>query len=112
MYSPLVNKHAANFLVTPQRQQADAIIVLTGGAYNDGSLLHCSIMRTLYGTELYKEGLAKEIVFSGGNMLRCRVDVVISQKMLELALKMGMPKEALIAEEKSLRTYQNAVETK
>jgi len=45
-------------------------------------------------------------------MLKNRLDISISQKMAELALELGVPQDAQIVEDKSLRTYQSALEVK
>jgi|Deesub1362A_J573_1020465.scaffolds.fasta_scaffold00073_89 uncharacterized SAM-binding protein YcdF (DUF218 family) len=112
MYSPLVNTLAKNLIVPPEERQADAIIVLSSGAFNDGSLSHFTLLRTLHGIRLYKNGLAKKIIFSGGNMLRNKLDICISEKMAELASELGVPEDAQLVDNKSLRTYQNALEVK
>ncbi|MEE9543697.1 MAG: YdcF family protein [Thermodesulfobacteriota bacterium] len=112
MYTPLVNVLASNLLVDADIRRADVIIVLAGGAYDDGSLGSSSMKRTVHATELYKKGFAGKIIFSGGNMLRHHLDVTISERMAEFASKIGVPNDAQIVEKVSLRTYGNAVETK
>lgn len=112
MYSPLVNTLAKNLTIAPDKREADAIVVLASGAYNDGSLGHFTLMRTLHGIKIYKHRLSKKIIFSGGNLLRTKLDISISRKMSELASEMGVPQEAQFVENRSLRTHQNALEVK
>jgi len=112
MYSHLVNNLAESLIVKQRRQMADVIVVLSSGAFNDGTLGYFTLLRTLQGIKLYREGLADKIIFSGGNMPGNRLDLSISQKMAEIASENGVPEKARIIEEKSLTTYQNAVETK
>lgn len=112
MYSPLVNNLASHLLIKPEEHHADAIVVLSSGAFNDGSLGHLTLMRTIHGTKLYKNGLSKTIIFSGGNLLKNKLDISISQKMAEFASELGIPQNAQIVEDKSLRTHQNALEVK
>ncbi len=112
MYSPLVNSLAAGLLVEPEERNADAIVILSSGAFNDGTLGHLTMMRTVHGTELYKNGLSKTIIFSGGNFLKNKLNISISQKMAEFASQLGIPQNAQIIEDSSLRTHQSALEVK
>ena len=112
MFTPVVDVLASNLLVKPDVVKADAIVVLAGGAYDDGTLGPTSLMRTLHGAELYREGLAAKVIFSGGNMLRHRISTTISEKMAALATRLGVPPRAQLIDGVSLRTRSNAVETK
>ncbi|MDP2690283.1 MAG: YdcF family protein [Deltaproteobacteria bacterium] len=112
MFSPLVNGLARNLLVEPEVKKADAIVVLAGGAYNNGVLDRSTLMRVLLGIELYKKGFADRIIFSGGNMLGHMLDITISVKMSELATQLGVPEEAQMIDAVSLRTYENALESR
>ncbi|MBI5238011.1 MAG: YdcF family protein [Deltaproteobacteria bacterium] len=112
MFSPLVQMLAANLLVDAELRKADAVVVLAGGAYDNGTLGHSTMIRTLHGVLLYKKGFADKIIFSGGNMLRHRLDITISQKMSELATELGVPGQAQLIDGVSLRTRGNALETK
>ncbi|MBI5343727.1 MAG: YdcF family protein [Deltaproteobacteria bacterium] len=112
MFTPAVRMLAANLLVDTQLRKADAIVVLAGGAYDNGTLGHSTMIRTLHGVELYKKGFADKIIFSGGNMLGHMLGITISVKMSELATDLGVPREAQMLDTVSLRTYENALETK
>jgi uncharacterized SAM-binding protein YcdF (DUF218 family) len=112
MYSPLVNSLAERLITKSEEQKADVIVVLASGAFNDGSLGYFTLMRTLHGIKAYKNGSSKKIIFSGGNLLKNKLDISISRKMAELASELGVPQNAQIVEDRSLRTHQNALEVK
>ncbi|OGP18142.1 MAG: hypothetical protein A2V21_308045 [Deltaproteobacteria bacterium GWC2_55_46] len=112
MFSPIVTVLAEGLLVDPEVKRADAIIILAGGAYNNGALDRSTLTRVIHGVELYKKGLAEKIILSGGNMPgRNRLDITISEKMSEAATIMGVPLKAQMIDAVSLRTYENAVES-
>ncbi|OGG73760.1 hypothetical protein A3A40_01560 [Candidatus Kaiserbacteria bacterium RIFCSPLOWO2_01_FULL_54_20] len=80
-------------------EKADAIIIL------EGDLL----VRVPEGARLYKEGWAPIVVISGGDTDQPAYAVPASQ-MLPALLKEGVPREAVILEEKSQNTRDQAVE--
>lgn len=112
MYSPLVNNLARNLIIKSEERKADVIIVLSSGAYDDGSLGYFTLMRTFHGIRLYKKGLAKKIIFSGSNIKGNKLNFSISQKMAEFALELKIPVDNVMVEDKSLRTYENVLEVK
>ncbi len=98
--------------------QADAIVVL-GGATRPRIPPRPWIEvneagdRPLYGAKLYKEGFAPLLLFSGGRVTwRGGVGGSEAADMAELAIAMGVPKSAIIEEDSSLNTYENAVNVK
>ena len=80
-------------------EKADAIIIL------EGDLL----VRVPEGARLYKEGWAPIVVISGGDTDQPAYAVPASQ-MLPALLKEGVPREAVILEEKPQNTRDQAVE--
>ena len=69
--------------------------------------------RPLYGAKLYNEGKAPFLIFSGGRVTwRGGVEGSEAADMSQLAIAMGVPKSAIIEEDSSLNTYQNAVKVK
>lgn len=69
--------------------------------------------RVLYGVKLYQEGVAPLLLFSGGRISWKEQEGSGSEAkdMAEVAQLMGVPDRAVMLENKSLNTYQNAVET-
>ena len=112
MYSPLVNNLAENLITGSGMRKADVIVVLSSGAFNDGTLGHSTLVRTLRGIELYKNGLANKVIFCGGNLPKNKLDISISQKMADIASLSGIPQDAQIVEDVSVNTHQNALQVK
>lgn len=77
-------------------EKVDAIAVVSGGDNN---------ARIEKGTQLYKEGWADTIIFSGA---AAEGDVSNAKAMKRIAIKMGVPEEAILIEEKSTTTLENA----
>ena len=68
--------------------------------------------RLLYAAKLYQDGKAPLIILSGGRITWKGGEGSEAQDMATILEIMGVPKEAMILEPKSLNTYQNAVYTK
>ncbi|KWX80523.1 hypothetical protein AMQ84_03545 [Paenibacillus riograndensis] len=79
-------------LIHQPPRQADIIIVLSGGAG-----------RSEKGAELYKEGYTQNILLSNA-----KESASNSGDMLQTALALGIPKDAILTENAALSTYQNA----
>lgn len=90
------------FYLSPQDepQKSDVIVVVSGGQ---------TTSRAQKGIELYKEGLAKDIVFSGA-----AIDDGPSNAftMKKLALAEGIESKHIFIDEASQNTYENAVYSK
>jgi uncharacterized SAM-binding protein YcdF (DUF218 family) len=84
--------------------RADVAIILAGGRYGDGSLNQASIERTIAGVRLFHRGLVPRLLFSGGPCCGRSASV----GMAELAHDLGVPRSAILLEEQSTRTYENA----
>src|SRR3989338_2645428 len=80
-------------------EKADAIVVL------EGDLLE----RVPEGVRLYKEGFAPFIVISGGDTNQPAYAIPAAQMLPEF-LKRGVPREAILLEEKSQHTWDQATE--
>ncbi len=107
-YSPAAEYLARPLLVRPDVDRSDVIVVLGGGLYPNGGLTPASLERTLYGVDLYRRGLAPQVIFSGGitgDAPRPEADV-----MAEFARNVGVPGDAIVVERASRTTYENAVE--
>jgi uncharacterized SAM-binding protein YcdF (DUF218 family) len=92
---------AIGWYLSPQDalQKVDAIVVVSGGD-NDA--------RISKGVQLYKEGWAPVLIFSGA---AASGDVSNAKAMANIAIREGVPEKALIIEERSKTTAENATFT-
>lgn len=90
------------FYLSPQDnlQKADTIVVVSGGQTQS---------RAAKGIELYKEGYAPKIIFSGAALDDGPSNAFA---MRDLALSEGVPSKNILIDEKSQNTYENAVNSK
>ncbi len=90
------------FFLSPQAtlQKSDAIVVISGGQTQT---------RAEHGIELYKAGWAPKIIFSGAAQDDGPSNAAA---MAQLARDEGVSDSAIITEEDSQTTFQNAVDTK
>ncbi len=91
----------AAFGLTDYRRPADAILVLGARAYADGQPSEALEDRVLTAIELYQQGLAPKLIFSGGpGDGKCSEP----QVMRKLALAKGVPDSAIVLDERGLTT--------
>jgi uncharacterized SAM-binding protein YcdF (DUF218 family) len=96
----------------------DAIVVLGGGTAPKGTLrpddalLEDSRTRTICGSEWYAKGLSSRLVLSGGEGAIFGSGPKDALEMKRLALQLGVPEDAILAEARSRTTYENAVEVR
>ncbi|MBL8069854.1 MAG: YdcF family protein [Nitrospira sp.] len=96
----------------------DAIVVLAGGILPKGSLrpvdelMDASRQRTVCGTTYWRAGLAKKILLSGGDATVRRTGLLESHEMKRLAIELGVPESAILLEDRSRTTYENAIHTR
>ena len=89
---------------------ADAIVVLGAAAY-DAQPSPVFEARITHGLDLYRRGLAKTLIFTGGyGGSGARFSE--SQVARRYALRHGVPDEAILIEAKSRTTYDNLVEAR
>lgn len=93
--------------------EADAIVLLGGAIRGDvhlGTLgdLNQQADRLVHAVALFKAGKAPRLVVSGGGQASARPE---AQIMYELLQVMGIPAHAILLEDKSRDTHQNAVYT-
>ncbi|WP_050428606.1 YdcF family protein [Chondromyces crocatus] len=88
--------HIHAFGLTDYRRPADAIVVFGARAYADGTPSEALAERVLTGVSLYKAGLSPRIVMSGGVDPSGVSEPVV---MRELALRAGVPDEAIVLDE-------------
>lgn len=77
-------------------EKVDAIVVVSGGDSNK---------RIDKGVQLYKEGWGKVLIFSGA---AAEGDISNAQAMKNIAVSRGVPQAAVLVEEKSKTTAENA----
>jgi uncharacterized SAM-binding protein YcdF (DUF218 family) len=96
---------------TPQSQpaKAEAIVVLGGGVSPEGIPVRPSAERAQRAAELWKAGYAPLVLISGGyTVIGPRTE---AQSMAIVLQGLGVPSKALILENNSLNTFDNAVES-
>ncbi|MHC4300661.1 MAG: YdcF family protein [Planctomycetota bacterium] len=86
---------------TDYRRQADAIVVFGARVYASGRVSDALADRVRTGCELYLDGLAERIIFSGGPG---DGDVHETQAMRTMGLKLGVPAEAIVLDENGINT--------
>jgi uncharacterized SAM-binding protein YcdF (DUF218 family) len=92
-FTPLPNA-AAHWLAVPGRvEPADAIVVLGGGMYPDGTLSNSSLRRALHGIVLVRRGLAPRLVLLGGAPRHWKTE---AQARVELAQAMGVSDQDIV----------------
>jgi uncharacterized SAM-binding protein YcdF (DUF218 family) len=90
------------FYLSPQGsiQKASAIVVVSGGQTQS---------RAIKGIELFKQGYATRIIFSGAALDDGPSNAFA---MRDLALSEGVPAKSILIDEKSQNTYENALNSK
>jgi uncharacterized SAM-binding protein YcdF (DUF218 family) len=92
---------------------ADAIVVLGGGVEHDGTLTWLSCTRVAQAVESYHGGVAPRVILSGRcSLAQAEPEVTEAAAMADLAVLMGVPREALHLEEESRDTLGNAYFTR
>jgi uncharacterized SAM-binding protein YcdF (DUF218 family) len=100
------------------RRDFGAIIVLAGAVLEKGSLrpqhelAGSSAERTVCGADLYARGYATTVILSGGDASVFSEGPQVAMEMKRLAVRLGVPEHAIVIENRSRTTYENAVETK
>jgi uncharacterized SAM-binding protein YcdF (DUF218 family) len=96
----------------------DAIVVLGGGVLEAGTLrpiadlTSLSRNRTTCGVDLYQQGYADKLVLTGGNGHAFKDARKDAPEMKRWAERLGVSDHAIVIEEQSRTTYENATETK
>jgi uncharacterized SAM-binding protein YcdF (DUF218 family) len=88
-----------------QLTQYDVILVLGNPALPDGSIAPVAKSRVLEGIRQYRAGVAPRLLMTGGAVANKFVE---AQVMLQFAQSQGVPASALLAENQSRNTIQNA----
>jgi uncharacterized SAM-binding protein YcdF (DUF218 family) len=99
-------------------ERADVIVVLGGGtrAYDYPRLsseVNEAGDRLLYAAQLYQHGVAPRILLSGGSSrVLGKASSSDAENMARVLTEIGIPVDALISEDVSRNTHENAVETR
>jgi len=91
--------------LTDYRRRADAIVVLGARVYADGRPSEALAERVLTGAALYREGLAPRLVVSGGTGESGHSEARV---MREIAMRAGVPAEAIIEDPIGVSTEATA----
>jgi uncharacterized SAM-binding protein YcdF (DUF218 family) len=91
---------------------ADIIAVLGAPLGRDGTLSDVVEERVATGVALWKQGLAPIIVMSGGRGPNVRAGRSEAEVMVERAEALGVPPRALVTEDRSQNTSENASNVK
>ena len=102
-YTPLVWILAEPLKISQPPQKADAIVVFAGGVGESGQPGQGYEERTQAAVELYRSGYARAVIFSSGYMYVFKEPLI----MRALAISLGLPKEAIILEDRARNTYEN-----
>jgi len=86
----------------------DILILLTADVNPDGLIGAASYWRSVYAVRAWRGGHFKKIVVSGGIM---GTPMSLASALAEFLVGNGVPREALILEERSTSTHENAVFT-
>ena len=96
----------------------DAVVVLGAGISGSGSLRPAdqltglSMQRTLCGVDLFAEGRAPRLVLSGGDGTIMGEGPKEAVEMKRLAIRLGVPEEAIVLDDRARTTYENALGVK
>jgi uncharacterized SAM-binding protein YcdF (DUF218 family) len=99
-------------------ERFDAIVVLGGGAAGKGTLRPSdqlsglSLERTICGANLFAQGLAPRLLLTGGEATIFGPGPIEAVEMKRLALRLGVPEDAIVVEDRSRTTYENAIGVK
>ena len=98
-------------------QRYDAAIILTGITNQDKSphdrvYLQKGADRVMLPLRLYKEGYVKKLIISGGSGSLTKKTSNEAAQLKQLLLYSGVSADAILTEEKSRNTYENAMYTK
>ena len=99
-------------------ERYEAIVVLGGGVLEPGTLRPMvdlsshSKNRTMCGVDLYQQGYAPKLVFTGGTEHAFRDAPKNAPEMKRWAERLGVSTEAMVVEDQSRTTYENATEAR
>ncbi|HXF63551.1 MAG TPA: YdcF family protein [Caldilineaceae bacterium] len=110
----LVRSLEWRYLPAGELPQAEAIVLLGGGTRpalppRPASEMNEAGDRMVYAAQLYQAGKAPLVVVSGGFIEFLGSTVPEAEAMQQLLERLGVPGEAILQEDRSRNTYENAV---
>jgi uncharacterized SAM-binding protein YcdF (DUF218 family) len=108
--TPLTRYMLGPLAVPEEVREADLIVVLGGGVNQGRYLKLVSSHRMVRGVQLYFDGKAKKILFSGGIVGQATVSE--AAVMAQEARRLRVPAEGILQEKKAKNTHEQAVEVK
>ena len=109
-FTPLTGYMVKPLEVKEDIRKADVIVVLSGGIDKGRYLSRVSSQRMVRGAQLYFEGRAKKILFSGGDPKKN--GVAEAAVMAQEAKRLNIPAEDILVERRSQSTHEKVVEVK
>jgi uncharacterized SAM-binding protein YcdF (DUF218 family) len=109
-FTPLTGYMVKPLEVKEDIRKADVIVVLSGGIDKGRYLSLASSQRMVRGAQLYFEGRAKKILFSGG--IPPKNGVAEAAVMAQEAKRLNIPAEDILVEKRSQSTHEKVVEVK
>jgi uncharacterized SAM-binding protein YcdF (DUF218 family) len=109
-FTPLTQFMLRPLTIQEEIKDADLVVVLGGGVDQGRYLTLRSSHRMVRGIQLYFEGRAKKILFSGG--IVGRATVAEASVMNQEARRLRVPPEDILLEKKSKNTHDQAIEVK
>ncbi len=99
------------------KKEYDWGIVLTGVTQNDKQpddrvYFHRGADRVVHAVELYKRGIIKKIMISGGSGRLVTIERKEANEIFKVMVLMGVPEKDLAVENESRNTYESAVQVK
>jgi len=102
-YTPFIWFLAEPLKIVDLPEESDTIVVFAGGVGESGQARQGYEERVVYAVDLYKQGLADNLIFSSGYMYVFKEPLL----MKALAISLGVPENAVILEDKARNTYEN-----
>ena len=99
--TPFVSWYAGKLVGAWNDPEGDTLIVLGGGDLSDGFPSENTLLRCLYAVRAYRGGHFRTVVVAGNR---------ISTHMRSLLVSEGVPAEAIVAENGSRSTHENALQ--
>ncbi len=102
--------YAYNYGQADHAARADVIVILGGGTDEDGSASPATTRRVIHAAALYQRGLAPWVLCTGGYTGNHPQSE--ARACADLAQTKGVPATAILLEENSTSTEENAIETR
>jgi uncharacterized SAM-binding protein YcdF (DUF218 family) len=109
-FSPIVPRMSTWLMGQWGEPKGDVLIVLGADQLGDGTLGMVSYWRSVYAVRAYRQGGFHRVVISGGRMGYPNTPS-LAREMGDFIAALGVPKDSITLEERSLTTRQNALFT-